>query len=193
MKYATVSVILVCLLLQGCATVTRGTKDVVEINSSPQGALVKLSNGMQCVTPCSLEMPRKTRANVTFHRECFVEETASLENKIAGTGVAGMTGNVLLGGVIGIGIDAASGAALDIYPNPLNVNLTPDGSCPQAEIQELLTTSRRLPDAKELSDFRGECRKEGRDTSKSNLKLCVAQKQAEFGHQNDSAESHTSG
>ena len=36
-----------------------------------------------------------------------------------------MAGNVLLGGVIGAGIDVASGAMLNLVPNPLVVTLEP--------------------------------------------------------------------
>ena len=36
-----------------------------------------------------------------------------------------MAGNVIFGGLIGIGVDAATGAALDLIPNPLVVKLTP--------------------------------------------------------------------
>lgn len=38
-------------------------------------------------------------------------------------GTAGMIGNVVFGGVIGVGVDATSGATLDLYPNPVRVTL----------------------------------------------------------------------
>jgi hypothetical protein len=34
-----------------------------------------------------------------------------------------MAGNVLLGGIIGAGVDVATGAMLDLVPNPLVVKL----------------------------------------------------------------------
>jgi hypothetical protein len=36
-----------------------------------------------------------------------------------------MAGNVLAGGVIGIGVDAYTGAAFDHTPNPVSVSLVP--------------------------------------------------------------------
>lgn len=39
------------------------------------------------------------------------------------SGGAGMAGNVLLGGIVGAGVDAYSGAMDDIVPNPLTVTL----------------------------------------------------------------------
>lgn len=38
-----------------------------------------------------------------------------------------MAGNLLLGGIVGIGVDAVTGAALDHYPNPVNIALERDG------------------------------------------------------------------
>ena len=45
--------------------------------------------------------------------------------KVAGEGVAGFAGNVLIGGVVGMAADAATGATLEHYPNPVSVTLEP--------------------------------------------------------------------
>ena len=45
--------------------------------------------------------------------------------QISGGGAAGMAGNVLLGGIIGAGVDAATGATKDLKPNPIDVKLVP--------------------------------------------------------------------
>lgn len=42
--------------------------------------------------------------------------------------VAGCTGIVVVGGVIGVGVDAATGATLDHYPNPVIIRLNPTGA-----------------------------------------------------------------
>jgi hypothetical protein len=44
-------------------------------------------------------------------------------NKVGGAGGAGMAGNVILGGLIGAGVDVATGAMLDLVPNPLVIKL----------------------------------------------------------------------
>ena len=44
-------------------------------------------------------------------------------SQVAGAGAAGMAGNVLIGGLIGIGVDAASGATKELKPNPLVLKL----------------------------------------------------------------------
>ena len=49
----------------------------------------------------------------------------ALTKEIAATGAAGFAGNLLLGGVVGGVVDAASGAALDHKPNPVILTLKP--------------------------------------------------------------------
>ncbi|MFC5385149.1 hypothetical protein ACFPLB_04115 [Aquamicrobium segne] len=44
---------------------------------------------------------------------------------MSGEGAAGLAGNVLIGGLIGVGVDAATGATLDHYPNPAHILLVP--------------------------------------------------------------------
>lgn len=110
--------------LAGCATITRGTEDVLVVNSTPGGAQVKLSNGQSCDnTPCSFKLPRKSELNVLVTKERCKPQQVRVTNKVAGNGSAAMAGNVLVGGIIGIGVDASSGATLDLVPNPVNVNL----------------------------------------------------------------------
>jgi hypothetical protein len=44
------------------------------------------------------------------------------------SGAAGFAGNILAGGLIGMGVDAATGAAQDHKPNPVIVTLRPKGT-----------------------------------------------------------------
>jgi hypothetical protein len=49
----------------------------------------------------------------------------SLTKEIPGTGAAGFAGNVLAGGLVGMGVDAVTGAAMDHKPNTVIVTLQP--------------------------------------------------------------------
>jgi hypothetical protein len=42
---------------------------------------------------------------------------------VSGAGGAGTAGDVLVGGIIGAGVDTVSGAMNDLAPNPLTVTL----------------------------------------------------------------------
>jgi hypothetical protein len=51
--------------------------------------------------------------------------SSPLTKEVPGSGAAGFAGNLLLGGLVGIGVDAATGAAQDHKPNPVIVTLQP--------------------------------------------------------------------
>lgn len=113
-----------CLLfLSGCATMTRGTTQALTVDSVPIGATVSLSNGERCETPCTLKLKRKYPVAVEMCKAGFEPVTTNVVSQISGAGAAGMAGNVLVGGLIGVGVDAASGATKELRPNPLSVQL----------------------------------------------------------------------
>ena len=116
---------LVAALTAGCATITRGTTESFVIETRPAGAEAKLSNGLYCMTPCSVKVKRRGDFVVTLTKEGYETTTATVTSSIDGGGSAGMAGNVLLGGVIGAGVDAGTGAMHSHKPNPLVVELVP--------------------------------------------------------------------
>ncbi len=121
--------IVVCgFSISACATITRGSKDFFEIESEPTGASVELSNGLNCVTPCAMELPRKHPFTATFLLEGYKPLTADVVPKQAAAGSAGMAGNVIFGGIIGVVADSTSGAMKDLYPNPLVARLAAEDS-----------------------------------------------------------------
>ena len=60
-----------------------------------------------------------------MNKEGYEPQIIPLTKEIPGTGAAGFAGNVLLGGLVGMGVDAATGAAMDHKPNPVIVTLQP--------------------------------------------------------------------
>lgn len=107
-----------------CATVTRGVHQTWSVETDPSGAQVKTSNGFACdQTPCTFRMERKTEFDVTIAKTGYKTWSGHVTHSVAGGGAAGMAGNVLVGGIIGAGVDATSGAMLDLKPNPLKVTL----------------------------------------------------------------------
>ena len=120
----------VALALSGCATVTRGTDDQIQINSDPQGATVQTSLSQQCLTPCTLKVGRKDEFSVTIAKPGYAPQTVFVGTKLANAGAAGFAGNVLVGGIVGMGVDAATGATLEHFPNPVTVVLQRAGPAP---------------------------------------------------------------
>ncbi len=112
-----VAAMLAMLAMGGCATVTRGSSDAWVVNTDPSGAKVETTNGHQCAsTPCSIKMKRKSEFT-TITKPGYKTATVQVTHKTANAGAAGVAGNVLLGGVIGLGVDMYSGASQDLTPN----------------------------------------------------------------------------
>ena len=119
--------------LSACATITRGTTTKFTIHSDPTGAHASMSNGFVCEsTPCTIRMPRKVyfyffyKFTVTVSKAGFKPASLDIKPKVAENGGVAFVGNALIGGVIGAGVDVASGAMDDLNPNPAYVTLEPD-------------------------------------------------------------------
>jgi hypothetical protein len=113
------------LALTGCATITRGTTEQLQIQSTPTEARATTSLGQSCVTPCTIQVSRKDEFTVSFQKDGYEPQQVEVKTQIAGTGAAGFAGNVLFGGIVGMGADVATGATLNHVPNPVRVDLLP--------------------------------------------------------------------
>lgn len=112
----------------GCATITRGTKEVLVIESEPSGANVTTSTGLAGKTPATFKVSRKGGFVVTIEKPGYETVTVQVSSQVAGGGAAGMAGNIVLGGLIGAAVDAGSGAMLQLKPNPITVKLEAIGT-----------------------------------------------------------------
>jgi hypothetical protein len=112
----------------GCASVVRGTTENISIATTPAGATAEIS-GLEiptaCVTPCVVQAKRNADITVAISKDGYEPQVIPLTKEVPGTGAAGFAGNLLAGGLIGMGVDAATGAAQDHKPNPVIVTLQP--------------------------------------------------------------------
>ena len=111
--------------LGGCASVTRGWSEQIQITSEPEGADVRTSLSQACTTPCTLTISRKDEFSVTYAKPGYHPQTVQVGTRLASAGAVGFAGNVLVGGIVGMGVDAASGATLEHHPNPVVAVLQP--------------------------------------------------------------------
>ena len=128
-----VSIVALAATLGGCASVTRGTTETISISSTPAGAEATVSgldNPTACITPCAVVAKRSADISITFAKPGFETEVVTLTKEIPATGAAGFAGNVLVGGLVGMGVDAATGAAMDHKPNPVMIELRPVHAAP---------------------------------------------------------------
>ena len=117
------ALVLGALCLTGCASVTRGVNEDVQIKVNPSNAKIRTSTGHACTGSCTINVPRKKTFTVTASAPGYQTEIIEVETRVGGKGAVALAGNAIVGGVIGIGVDAVSGAALDHYPNPVVINL----------------------------------------------------------------------
>lgn len=121
-----VGVVVAAMALSGCASVVRGTTEQVVVTSDPADATIRTSLGHSCPqSPCNVEVSRKTAFTAYAEKDGYKPGQIYVGTKLSGEGAAGLAGNILIGGVIGVGVDAATGATLDHTPNPAHIMLVP--------------------------------------------------------------------
>lgn len=122
-------VALAALSLAGCASATRGWSENITVSTTPSEATATFNITGEapktCVTPCVMSVKRQDEITIEVVKAGYQPEVVALTKEIAATGAAGFAGNLLLGGVVGGVVDAASGAALDHKPNPVILTLKP--------------------------------------------------------------------
>ncbi len=129
MKLANLALVsLVAFSLGGCATVLNGVHQDLEYKSDPDGAVVRISTGQTCETPCTFSMRRGDDLRVDFSRAGYRSEFVYVQSRLAGS----TFGNIIAGGGIGAVIDGTNGASNRLYPNPVYIRLVPNGSNAEA-------------------------------------------------------------
>jgi hypothetical protein len=117
------------LLLGSCATIVKGTDQTISLDTpGHEGAQCNLTSkgiGSRTVTtPAIVSLP-KSRHDITVHctKGCFKGQG------IISSDIAGATaGNLILGGVVGLGVDAASGA-MNKYNEQNQIAMTKTDNC----------------------------------------------------------------
>ena len=71
----------------------------------------------------SQKIPRKDQFQANFSMPGHHPESVYVSTRMSGGGTAGMAGNILFGGIIGVVVDGSSGSAMDHSPNPVVANL----------------------------------------------------------------------
>ncbi len=102
------TIVLACWFMGGCATILNGDHQPVSFSSAPENATVTIDGVAMGRTPCVIPVARKGGDKIIqFQLSGYKTVIIELDNKIAAAGF----GNILFGGLIGAGIDAASGRA----------------------------------------------------------------------------------
>jgi hypothetical protein len=117
-------VALAAFQLSACASIVKGSSASVAVTTPPvQGATCALSSPegtWQLTSPASITIPRsKHDVQVRCTKEGYQEAAAVIPSSFEGWTL----GNIILGGVVGVVVDASTGAMND-YPNAFQVPMT---------------------------------------------------------------------
>lgn len=116
---AAISIALVCLA--GCATIVKGTSQKVPVASDPTGADVIVDGNLSGQTPTTVVLKRKNDHLITLEKTGYQSTSVAVVKNVGGA----VWGNILAGGLIGWGVDAADGAQYNLVPVTINVKLAP--------------------------------------------------------------------
>lgn len=93
------------MLITGCATIMTGTSNTIQFNSNVPGAKVFIDNEYVGTTPLTLEVSTKETPNVRIEAPGYLPYTTTLKKDVSGW----IWGNIIAGGIFGLGIDFITG------------------------------------------------------------------------------------
>jgi hypothetical protein len=121
------AVAIVLAQLTGCATIVKGHSQQINVTTNPPGAICSLERDGGSIatvnpTPGTVTV-EKSRKDLSV--ACRKDGYMPAEGKVASKFHPMTFGNILLGGIIGFGVDAASGAMTE-YEEMIMVRLIPE-------------------------------------------------------------------
>lgn len=124
----------VVMLCSGCATLTKGTSQTVTVSTDPSGAtctLTRDSKPLAIINPTPGSMPIEKGMGaiaIICKRAGYLDSAGTMTSEFQ----AMTFGNILFGGLIGVAVDAASGAMHE-YPAMVTITLIPEEFASTAE------------------------------------------------------------
>lgn len=111
-----------------CATIIHGAKQTLSFSSTPDTAQVLVNGQLLGNTPMLLKLPRKKQHQIRIEHTGYLAYEAVLRRETSGW----VLGNILAGGLIGLAVDAITGAAYKLTPKQIQAELELE---PQTSLQ----------------------------------------------------------
>jgi len=105
-------------LCSSCCSIVQGRTQQVGISSSPSDVEAGV-DGLRVITPGTLSLDRNKSYTVKIEKEGYEPGGATISRHLSGW----LCGNILFGGLIGLAVDFATGAAYKLKPENVNVTL----------------------------------------------------------------------
>lgn len=115
----------VCVLvsMSGCGTIIHGREQEISFNTNPPGAKVRYDGGVRGETPCVVHLKRRPFKNiVVLEKDGYESLQLTVRNSVS---LWALLGNVVIGGIPGWIIDAATGSFGACYTDSFSVDLVP--------------------------------------------------------------------
>lgn len=113
--------ILISFLFSGCATLIHGSSQEMFLTCEPRVAAVFVDGNYLGKTPMNARLARGKNHLLKIELTGYKPFEATLTRRLDGW----IFGNILLGGIIGIAVDAASGSMYRLSPKDIYPELTP--------------------------------------------------------------------
>ena len=107
-----------------CATIIHGTSEDVSIRSTPDSAAVLVDGQPAGHTPVTFKMSRKENHTVTLNLPGYEPATVPVTRDVSGW----FFGNILIGGLVGIAVDAIDGGMYNLKPSEVQSQLAKSGT-----------------------------------------------------------------
>ncbi|MDT8324946.1 MAG: PEGA domain-containing protein [Bacteroidota bacterium] len=114
--------VLVTVVLAGCAAIFKGSSEEVELTSDPQGAKIYLNNQYVGITPTYMNLKSGRTYHFEFRKDGYKTRPVYLGNSV---GAGWVILDILFGGIIGIVVDAATGSWYELDDSVVFAPLEP--------------------------------------------------------------------
>ena len=116
------SFIILCSIacLVGCGTIIHGTTQELGLTSDPTGATVIIDGNDHGESPVTAELSRKDKHTVLVTLDGYQSHEMIVNRKVSGW----VWGNIVFGGLIGLGVDAITGGMYKLDPEEIHARLS---------------------------------------------------------------------
>lgn len=112
-------------LMAGCGLIFGGTRQTIRVSSSPDGAAIATMPGtVDYKTPTTLNLERKNEYVLTFSMPGYTSQKVELQRDMR----VGIVVLDILTGLVGVIVDAVTGAWYRLSPEVVSVTLTKVGA-----------------------------------------------------------------
>jgi hypothetical protein len=141
-KFILPGLVLIANVAGGCATIVTGPTVDVSLTTTPSGAKAQV-NGQTYVTTNQVQVPIRRGKEPTIHveKEGYEPQDVKLNRKFGGW----VWGNILFGGLIGLGVDLITEHAYGVDPDEIHLTLNPLVTTTKGQAVSTAVASPALP------------------------------------------------